>query len=51
MTATASRTASPKRMLLIGAFAVLLVDIFAGIISGGAGLVGFPGGVIRQSYA
>jgi hypothetical protein len=49
MTATASRTASPKRMLLIGAFAVLLVDIFAGIISGGAGLVGFPGGVIRQS--
>jgi len=46
VTAALPRT-SPKRMLLIGALGVLLLDLVAFIITNGEGLVGFPGGVIR----
>ena len=49
MTASARPTASPKRLLLIGAIAVLVVDVVAIVASGGAGLVGFPGEVIRRA--
>lgn len=48
MTVAAQRT-SPKRMLLIGAAVVLIVDVAAALLTRGEGLVGFPGTVIRQA--
>lgn len=47
MTLAVARKSSTKRTLLLAALGVLLLDVFAGVISGGAGLEGFPGGVIK----
>ena len=47
MTVAVARKSSTRRTLLLAALGVLLIDVFAGVISGGAGLEGFPGGVIK----
>jgi len=43
------RTNSTRRTLLLAALGVLALDAFAIAVYGGAGLNGFPGGVIRQA--
>jgi F-type H+-transporting ATPase subunit a len=47
MSGTPAQPRSPKRTLLIGALVVVLVDALAAAATGGAGLVGFPGGAIK----
>ena len=49
MSVAPAKKSSTKRTLLLAAFGVLALDIFAGIISNGAGLEGFPGGVIAKA--
>ena len=49
MSVAPAKTSSTKRTLLLAALGVLALDIFAGIISNGAGLEGFPGGVIAKA--
>ena len=44
-----AKKSSTKRTLLLAALGVLALDIFAGIVSNGAGLEGFPGGVIAKA--
>lgn len=49
MSVAPAKKSSTKRTLLLAALGVLALDIFAGIISNGGGLVDFPGGVIRKA--
>ena len=49
MSVVPAKKSSTRRTLLLAAFGVLALDIFAGIISNGAGLEGFPGGVIAKA--
>jgi F-type H+-transporting ATPase subunit a len=49
MSVAPAKKSSTKRTLLLAALGVLALDIFAGIISNGAGLEGFPGGVIAKA--
>jgi len=49
MSVAPAKKSSTRRTLLLAAFGVLALDIFAGIISNGAGLEGFPGGVIAKA--
>lgn len=49
MSVASAKKSSTRRTLLLAAFGVLALDIFAGIISNGAGLEGFPGGVIAKA--
>ena len=49
MSVAPAKKSSTKRTLLLAALGVLLLDIFAAMISNGAGLVDFPGGVIRKA--
>ena len=49
MSVAPAKKGSTRRTLLLAAFGVLALDIFAGIISNGAGLEGFPGGVIAKA--
>ena len=49
MSVAPAKKSSAKRTLLLAALGVLALDIFAGIISNGAGLEGFPGGVIAKA--
>lgn len=49
MSVAPAKKSSTKRTLLLAAFGVLALDIFAVMISNGAGLVDFPGGVIRKA--
>lgn len=49
MSIAVAKTSSTKRTLLLAAFGVIVLDIFALVISNGAGLVDFPGGVIRKA--
>jgi F-type H+-transporting ATPase subunit a len=49
MSVAPAKKSSTKRTLLLAAFGVLVLDIFAVMISNGAGLVDFPGGVIRKA--
>lgn len=47
MSGTTAASRSPRRTLLLGALVVLAVDVLAALATGGAGLVGFPGGAIK----
>jgi F-type H+-transporting ATPase subunit a len=49
MSVAPAKKSSTKRTLLLAALGVLALDIFAAMISNGAGLVDFPGGVIRKA--
>jgi F-type H+-transporting ATPase subunit a len=49
MSVAPAKKSSTKRTLLLAALGVLALDIFAGIVSNGAGLEGFPGGVIAKA--
>jgi F-type H+-transporting ATPase subunit a len=49
MSVAPAKKSSTKRTLLLAALGVLALDIFAAIISNGAGLEGFPGGVIAKA--
>lgn len=49
MSVAPAKKSSTKRTLLLAAFGVLALDIFAALISNGAGLEGFPGGVIAKA--
>jgi F-type H+-transporting ATPase subunit a len=49
MSVAPAKKGSTRRTLLLAALGVLALDIFAGIISNGAGLEGFPGGVIAKA--
>lgn len=49
MSVAPAKASSTKRTLLLAALGVLALDIFAAMISNGAGLVDFPGGVIRKA--
>jgi F-type H+-transporting ATPase subunit a len=49
MSVAPAKKSSTRRTLLLAALGVLALDIFAGIISNGAGLEGFPGGVIAKA--
>ena len=49
MNAAVSQKSSPRRMLLLAALGVLLLDVFAIFTFGGVGLNGFPGDVIKRA--
>lgn len=49
MSVAPAKKSSTKRTLLLAALGVLALDIVAGIVSNGAGLEGFPGGVITKA--
>lgn len=49
MNAAVSQKSSPRRMLLLAALGVLLLDVFAITTFGGVGLNGFPGDVIKRA--
>lgn len=49
MSIAQAKVGSTKRTLLLAALGVLLLDIVAVIVTNGAGLEGFPGGVIAKA--